>query len=357
VVSTYGPVGNFRGGRDGLHVMNPNGTSAIYQPYVNASSGDTALSLWIDSAIVQGTAYARRGASTNDGTCLGNVPCYTYSGTQTFTAAYIRVGLKLVPIGGGPYDTVAVGGTAWFGAYPLYTFHGAAIPDSITRWWWVPHGVIGTTALPGGCLSGSTSCSFRVNETGSIFANGIVNGFGEIVEHKITVPCPTGDTAFGNHLRLRDALLDGLGQLWQNADPYDTATTNRLEQAGWVYQDSTGQWQPWMNPTGGTDACDSNTGSGPAGVLMGAFWGPIHVHPFGKHATLPSTNCPGREGGTYASRPSKDDVKILQDDALAAGQPGMNGVVMDADNIYRYATDGKWVKSPRYNSANGCRVI
>ena len=356
LVSVYGPLGDIRGGRDGLRVTRPNGTVAIYQPFAHLPTPDTLKATWVDSAIVAGTALANRSPSAGDGNqcLLGNlpVPCYTYTGKQTYTIHYIRVGLV---VSSSPDTVSRPGVAAVVSATPTYRFNGQTVPYSMSDWRWVPRGLVGRT-LP--CPGTVTSCWSNIWETGTMYADAVVNGFSETDSTEIHAYCPSGDSVLDNS-PAREAILELLGQEWRNADPNDSVKANRREQAGWVYQDpTTGRMVPWMNPTGGTDACDSWPGTGPAGLPGSAFTYFVHVHPFGKNEQLPSTKCPGRENGTYDPSPSPHDRSFLRQEVHDNGVPtSAQGIIMDKNNIMRFPLKGKFVPIPRYNSAAGCQVI
>lgn len=355
LLSVYGPLGDIRGGRDGLRVTRPNGTLAIYQPSAHLPTPDTLKVTWVDSAIVLGTALANRSPSTGDDyTCLlGNLPvyCYTYSGKQTYTIHYIRVGLavKASP------DTVSRPGIkALVTAAPTYSFNGQKIPYTVTGWKWIPRGLDGQTQPCSGTL---VSCWTAIWETGTMYADAVVNGFSETDSTEIHAYCPSGDTALDNS-PAREAILDLLGKEWRHADPNDSVKANRREQAGWAYQNATtGAWTDWMNPTGGTDACDSAPGAAP-GIADSSYSFFVHVHPFAPFEQLPSTECPGREGAEYKPGPSPGDRQYLQDQVKQRSLvPSSQGIVMDSTTIYRFPVHGKPVPIPRYNKAAGCRVI
>ena len=187
----------------------------------------------------------------------------------------------------------------------------------------------------------------QISETGTVTATGIVNGFSETASVQIDVTCPMGDTTFDNHPQMREAMLNALGLLWQNADPNDPNTSHRKEQAGWLGLLSNGQYefQAALNPSG-NDACDSWPGSNAPGTP----WGEIHVHPFGRgETTPPAAYCPGRANQMYASNPSGPDYASLLGEGMA------QGLLMDRDNIYLYYSNGTHRTYHRYTGT--CQII
>jgi hypothetical protein len=350
----YGPVGDYRGGRDGLSHHLASGWFII-QPSNSFYGPDTLLQTIVDSTITSGTGpfYARRASSSGE-TCIVNgiqTPCYTYSGTQTFAIHFIQVPLQMTaPLGktvsgpGGVDEIVAT----------TMSYGGNHVPFQMTEWSWTPRGLVsnpkGKTNVDSLCVTSNYLCWPAFWETGTVRGTATVNFYpAETASVEIFVPCPTGDTGLDNHPAMRDSLLNALGSAWRKSNPNDPNRANHKEQAGWM--DSAGVFHPNFDAPmpNGDDACNSTPGSTPNHAYM-----PVHVHPFAPHVdSTPATNCFGHDAGVpIAAGPSrlgpKSDMHFL-------GTFGLEGLVMDKDSIYRYNRKQVVKAVPRYSGT--CQVI
>ncbi len=348
VKATYGPIGDNRGGRTLVRVWHSDGTWDGIESSDGVPTPDSAHTTWVDSGIVlKGNAFAERASSTGDGTC-GTKPCYAYSGSQTFTVRYIPVGLTVTT---SPDSVPSPGGVTSVAALPAYLFHGAAIPDSIEDWRWIPRGGIpfspadSANKCPHPGQPASAYCYPHIYVTGTLYADAIVNGYSQTGSVKIRMPCPTGDTALDNHPALEDKLLDLLGQEWQAADPYNSNVAARQEYGGVTYQDSTGTWQNYMDPQGSGTPCGGSI-SIPSGI-HGHYW-ETHDHPDSARTPAYPT-CSNNPHAAFGAGPSDTDFKYLPDSAT--------GLVMDYYYMYRYDQHSTLARIPRFNKSKNCRVI
>lgn len=318
-------------------------------PQTGIHTADSVISV---ITVVNGAGYLVRGSGfLCDQVMPKNCWLYTYpNGPQTVSVKRLEV-----PIGM-DNDNLArpvPKGTEiefrW--AYPSWAL---GVPYTIQSWTFYPDSG-GDTVYSNDGVTRYKQLLLQVS--GRMQVTVLINGRVDTASAYAHVYCATGDTALDNNPHL-EAILDILDQEWHSADPNDSVKDNRREQAGWAYQNaSTGNWDGWMNPAGGIDACDSKPGTAP-GLADGSYAFFVHVHPFAPYEQLPGTNCPGRENHPYQPGPSQPDRDWLSQQVNQGSLlPSSMGIVMDSTNIYRFPVSGKPISVPRYNKTAACHVI
>jgi hypothetical protein len=146
------------------------------------------------------------------------------------------------------------------------------------------------------------------------------------------VLCPTGDTALDNTPAKREAMLDGIGQAWQNSDPNNPNTAARRERGGAEYHDPTsGKYSYTLFPDQGQPdtPCSNYSTPQPATNIADRF----HTHPFAPGDLTPQVCWPAGQAGPFAyditkfGGPSKEDW-------CAAINDGVTHYILDKNNLY-----------------------
>jgi hypothetical protein len=263
----------------------------------------------VDTALFKGAVTISRGGPVplasweSSGSCGG--PCYTYSGSQTYSITPVRFDMALTADKEVIPSPQAVKFQA--GSVP-FAYEYNAVPFRVTNWEWrAEDGTAGQT-VP--CSPSSNPCSTVVKESGTMTVTALVNGFEQTKSVKVEViPCPTGDPILDNEA-LRNQLMAAMARSNPDSTP---ESMKRREVGGLIFRsvDDLGvtryyfkEAPSYKSQTPCLNDWDGFSGNHPDDMAVAVF----HTHPNAPGEMV--YGCPGKDAAQFPGDPGKKPKQV-----------------------------------------------